>query len=255
MLTAERRSIILAKLEADKKVQVGALSAEFDVSEETIRRDLERLEKEGHATRVYGGAVYNQELRSEPNYSVRKQTNTDAKHRIARQVASFIEDGDCLMLDESSTAMFVAKAIRGKKGLTVITNSLEVMLTLSEEKDWRIISTGGDLDPDLLAQTGHQAETSVRKYHVDKAVISCTGLDLARGCTCTEENAAYIKRAMMESAKQTILVADQEKFGKKAFFSLCRLSELTAIVTDAEPDDAWKAQLAGQDVDLCFDAQ
>lgn len=252
MLSAERRNIILERLKSEKKVQVGEMSAEFEVSEETIRRDLERLEREGYASRVYGGAVLCEDVRTEPTYAVRKQTNVDAKKKIAAQVAQLVDDGDFIMLDESSTSMFIARALKDKKNLTVITNSIEVILAVTGIKGWSILSTGGALKPDLLAQTGYQAEAFLQKYHVDKAIISCTGLDFTRGCTCTEEDASHIKRAMMNSANKTILAVDSAKFGKKAFISLCKLTELTAIVTDTQPDSEWREKLAEQDIDLYY---
>lgn len=252
MLSIERRNIILSRLRLEKKVLVAPLSEEFQVSEETIRRDLEKLEKNGLASRVYGGAVICEDMHSDTPYTVRKQTNVEAKQAIAAKVAALINDGDFIMLDESSTATFVAKAIRGKKNLTVITNSIEIILELAGTQGWNILSTGGTLKPNVLALTGYHAEDRIREYHVDKAIISCTGLDLELGFTDAGEDNAQIKRAMILSASETILVADSCKFGKKAFASIGALDELSALVTDKEPSGEWKSVLKEKGVDLIY---
>jgi len=252
MLSIERRNIILARLQIEKKVLVGELSAEFGVSEETIRRDLERLEKEGHATRTYGGAILCEDLRLELPYTIRKQINVEAKQKIAAKVAGLINDGDYIMLEESSTSTFVARAIRDKKNITLITNSIEIIIELAGAEGWNILSTGGSLKPNVLALAGHQAEAFIRDYHVDKAIISCTAIDFERGYTDAGEDNARVKRAMMAAAEETILAVDSRKFGKKAFATIGDLSDLTALVTDAEPEEEWKIALDERGVKLIY---
>ena len=252
MLSIERRNIILSRLREHKRVLVGPLSSEFGVSEETIRRDLERLEREGYATKIYGGAVLSEPLHAELPFTVRKQTNVEAKLAIAAKIAPLIDDGDFIMLDESSTASFVARALKDKKNLTVITNSIEIIIELADVYGWNILSPGGTLKPHVLALTGFHAENRIREYHVDKAIISCTGVDLARGFTDAGEDNAMIKRAMMESSAQTILAVDAQKFGKKAFATIAELDDLSALVTDREPDEDWKIILKEKGVDLIY---
>lgn len=252
MLSIERRNLILSRLQTDQKVLVSALSEEFDVSDETIRRDLERLEAEGYATRIYGGAILCEELRREQPFVIRKMTNAEAKERIAAKVANLIQDGDYIMLDDSSTAAFVARAIRKKKNLTIITNSIEIILDLKDTDGWTIMGTGGRLKSGALAFTGHQAESFIRSYRVNKAIISCTGLDPERGFTDSVEDNALIKRAMLDSAQETILAADAGKFGKNAFASIGPLSALSAVITDRNPGDLWEEKLKEEGVDLIW---
>jgi len=252
MLPVERKSIILGRLRAEGKVLVAPLSTEFGVTEETIRRDLEKLEREGYALRGYGGAVYSEESRSDPPYCERKQTNVAGKERIAALAAALVEDGNILMLDESTTAGFVARALTGKRELTVITNSIELVADLRDMSDWNILCTGGHLKHSVLALTGHQAESFIRDYHVDKAIISCTALDMESGYTDAIEDNALIKRAMMASANQTILVCDSHKFGNRAFTRIGPLDKLSALVTDAEPDFRWKTTLEEKGVKLYY---
>lgn len=145
MLAAERRSLILEKVHENKKVIVNELSREFKVSEETIRRDLEKLADDGHVIKSYGGAVINEKSSIEIPFNIRWKANPRGKQKIAELICREIEDGDHIFLDASTTAVFIAKNIKQKKHLTIITNSIENLLELSDVSGWDIISTGGFL--------------------------------------------------------------------------------------------------------------
>lgn len=250
MLAIERRSMILNQLKNDKVVLVSDMSAKFGVSEETIRRDMEKLEQEGYATRTYGGAIYNEDSRELP-YEVRKRTNVAAKEKIAAEVAKMIKDGDYVMLDESTTSMYVARALKPRRNITLITNSIEIVLELAGDvQGWNIHCTGGLLKPYALAFTGHRAESVISAYHVNFAILSCEGLDIDAGYTDSREDNAMMKRAMINSAKKVILVADSGKFGKTSFISVGKLSELDTLVTEKDPGELWRATLEENGVNL-----
>lgn len=250
MLAIERRSMILNQLKNDKVVLVSDMSAKFSVSEETIRRDMEKLEQEGYATRTYGGAIYNEDSRELP-YEVRKRTNVAAKEKIAAEVAKMIKDGDYVMLDESTTSMYVARALKPRRNITLITNSIEIVLELAGDvQGWNIHCTGGLLKPYALAFTGHRAESVISAYHVNFAILSCEGLDIDAGYTDSREDNAMMKRAMINSAKKVILVADSGKFGKTSFISVGKLSELDTLVTEKHPGEQWQATLEENGVNL-----
>ena len=250
MLAIERRSMILNQLKNDKVVLVSDMSAKFSVSEETIRRDMEKLEQEGYATRTYGGAIYNEDSRELP-YEVRKRTNVAAKEKIAGEVAKMIKDGDYVMLDESTTSMYVARALKPRRNITLITNSIEIVLELAGDvQGWNIHCTGGLLKPYALAFTGHRAESVISAYHVNFAILSCEGLDIDAGYTDSREDNAMMKRAMINSAKKVILVADSGKFGKTSFISVGKLSELDTLVTEKHPGEQWQATLEENGVNL-----
>ena len=138
MLAIERRNAILEKLQVERRVVVSELSALYDVSEETIRRDLDKLENDGYAIKSYGGAVINENSNLDLPYNVRKNTNVLGKQKIAALISEMVHDGDNIMLDASSTAVAIAKAIKNKKDLTVITNSLEIALELIETPDCNV---------------------------------------------------------------------------------------------------------------------
>ena len=130
MLAAERRNLILQEVHEKKKVVVNELSRQFNVSEETIRRDLERLEDEGHVTKSYGGAVINEKSGIDLPFNIRWKANPEGKQKIAELVSREVEDGDHIVLDASTTAVFIAKNLKQKRHLTVITNSIENLLEL-----------------------------------------------------------------------------------------------------------------------------
>lgn len=157
MLALERRNLILEKLQEDKKVVVSSLSRQFGVSEETIRRDLEKLEADGFAIKSYGGAVLNENSNIDMPFGIRKNKNVSAKQKIAELTAKLVDDDDQIMLDASTTAVFIARALKQKARLTVVTNSIEVLLELAEMPGWSVISTGGKLKEGYLALLGYNA--------------------------------------------------------------------------------------------------
>ncbi|MBR2081288.1 MAG: DeoR/GlpR transcriptional regulator, partial [Oscillospiraceae bacterium] len=143
MLAIERKNEILQKLKAEQRVLVSVLAEQYGVTEETIRRDLDKLEKEGYATKTYGGAIWGNSTKTDLSYTIRNRTNVEAKQTIGKLVAEVIEDGDHIMLDDSSTSLYIAKNIQNKRNLTVITNSVEILVELAGKEDWTVMSTGG----------------------------------------------------------------------------------------------------------------
>ena len=239
MLAIERRNEILEKLQAERRVVVSELSQIYDVSEETIRRDLEKLVNDGYAIKSYGGAVINENVNIDLPFNIRKNRNVVGKQRIAELVSSLIHDGDSIMLDASSTAVYMAKALKDKKNLTLITNSIEIIIELFDVPDWRVLSTGGVSREGSFALVGPQTDKMLRSYHVDKSIISCKGIDIISGLTDSEELQANNKKTMLESGKTKILVIDSSKFDKIAFTCIGMLDDITTVVTDEKPEDRW----------------
>ncbi|NCC08128.1 MAG: DeoR/GlpR transcriptional regulator [Clostridia bacterium] len=239
MLAQERRNHILERLQEEKSVVVGELSQRYGVSEETIRRDLDKLEKDGYAIKSYGGAVVNQNVSIDMPFNVRKKRNVVGKQKIAEIVSEMIDDGDHIILDASTTAVFIAKAIKDKKNLTIITNSIEIMIELSDVPDWNIISTGGSLREGYLALVGPRVVEGLRTYHVEKAFISCKGADLESGFTDSNEDFALTKRVMLSRAKEKVMVVDSSKIDTVAFAHIGDLDDVDAVVTDNKPSKKW----------------
>lgn len=252
MLAIERRNMILARLQSEGKVIVADLSREFDVTEETIRRDLEKLDNEGLAKKTYGGAVLNQNLNTDVPFNVRKRSNVELKQRIAEKIAALIQDGDFLMLDASTTAIHVAKSIKNRKNITLITNSVEILLELSDKEGWNVLSTGGVLKQGSLSLVGSSAERMIRGYHVDLAVCSSKGIDLSMGVTESNEKDSEIKRAIFTSANHKVLAIDSTKFDRISFVRVYDLNEIDTIVTDACPSERWVDYCKQHNIELIY---
>lgn len=241
MLAIERRNEILEKLQTDRRVVVSELSQLYDVSEETIRRDLEKLVNDGYAIKSYGGAVINENVNIELPFNIRKNRNIVGKQHIADLVSKIVKDGDSIMLDASSTAVYIAKALqeKGKKNLTVITNSIEIIIELFDAQDWTILSTGGASREGSFALVGPQTDKMIRSYHVDKAIISCKGIDVDAGMTDSDELHANNKATMLAAATEKILAIDSSKFDKTAFTNIGPLDDITMVITDEKPEEKW----------------
>lgn len=203
MLAIERRNEILEKLQNDRRVVVSELSQIYEVSEETIRRDLDKLVQDGFAIKSHGGAVINENVNIELPFNIRKNRNIVGKQHIAELVSEQIKDGDSIMLDASSTAVYVAKTLleQGKKNLTVLTNSVEIIIELLGRRIGRF-STGGESREGSFALVGYQTDRMLRSYHVDKAIISAKGIDMNAGLTDSDDLHANNKRTMLTRAKK-----------------------------------------------------
>ena len=252
MLAAERRRVIMERIQATGQLVGSALSIEFQVSEETIRRDLEWLEKEGIATRIYGGAVLAGNDRAAPPYSIRKNTNIEPKVSVARILSRLVQEGDTLMVDESSTAAYAVRALRHLKRLTLITNSLELLREATGQEGWHVISTGGTLKPDVLAHVGPHALRTVSAYHARCAILSCRGINEQLGLADSDDDVVQVKQAMVASSDCAILLADHRKFDRSGFVALGKLDLVDKLITDCEPDPQWQERLQQAGVELLY---
>lgn len=252
MLAIERRNEILEKLQSERRVVVSELSRIYDVSEETIRRDLEKLVNDGFAIKSYGGAVINENVNIDLPFNIRKNHNVIGKQRMAELISDRVKDGESIMLDASSTAVYVAKALKGKRNLTLITNSIEIIIEVFDVPDWSVLSTGGVSREGSFALVGPQTDRMLRSYHVDKAIISCKGLDIVSGLTDSDELLANNKKTMLSAAKEKILAADSSKFEKTAFATIGLLEDISCIVTDKRPGAKWLQTLKEMGIECIY---
>lgn len=239
MLAIERKNEILRKLRNEQRVLVSELAEYYHVTEETIRRDLDKLEREGYATKTYGGAILGNSTKTDLSYTIRNKTNVEAKNDIADRVVSLIEDGEHLMLDDSSTSLYIAKKLKEKKNLTVITNSVELVMELADVEGWTVMLTGGRLKPDSLALVGQQTQAMLRTFHVDTTIFSGKGIDPNAGVTDSSEFHAETKQSMLAAAKRRILALDSSKFNKISFVRITDLTGVDLIVTNEKPESTW----------------
>lgn len=250
MLVAERHQNIIELINERKSIRVTELSELFSITEETIRRDLEKLEKQGKLARSHGGAVSVSASDSlEVSYLEREITNVKEKAEIAHEAVKQVNEGDKIILDASTTAWYMAKELPDMK-ITVLTNSIKVATELSSKKQITVISTGGILQSKSLSFVGPLAEASLETYHVDKAFISCKGLHLERGISESNELQAHIKNVMINSTDVVYIMIDHSKFGVQAFSKYSDLDLIDYIITDSKVDAQLIQQLTDRSLKL-----
>jgi DeoR/GlpR family transcriptional regulator of sugar metabolism len=233
MLVAERVQHILRLVNERGSMRVTELSQLCRVTEETIRRDLDRLESEGRLLRSYGGAIRLQQQTSETSYQLRETIHVKEKQRISVEAVKYVEPNDRIVLDASSTTWHMAAQLPDIP-LTVITNSLKVALVLSEKKNVSVISTGGILVPNSLSFVGPLTEQALDEYHVNKAFVSCKGVHMERGVSESNEMQARVKRKMVGMAEQVFVLADYSKFDMQAFTMIGAWNQIHHLITDEQ---------------------
>jgi DeoR family transcriptional regulator, L-fucose operon activator len=242
MLVAERYEFIVSLVNERGSIRVSELSELCEVTEETIRRDLDRLEQAGRLRRSHGGAVSVKDGQPETPYLEREVTNAEEKRRIAYEAIKHIEPNERILLDASTTAWFMA-SIMPDIPLTVLTNSIKVATELAAKEKIQVISTGGILAQRSLSFVGPLTERSLEGYHVDKLFFSCRGVHLSRGVSESNELQGRVKQRMIGMADRVYLLADASKLGVQAFAHVAEISEIDVVITDKRIDPADLSQL------------
>lgn len=228
----ERRSKIIDKIQQDNVVKVSELMEEFGVSIETIRRDLEYLEKHDYLKRVYGGAVLRGLNTQEPSYERREIAHEAEKKAIAARTAELVADGDTIFVDVGTTTLETVRQLKGKRDLTVITNSTLAAQAAVENPFSRVILLGGEIRRGDLSVSGYLCDNSLENFYANKALVGAGGLTVENGVTDYHLAEANTRRLMISHADQVILVADASKFGVVAMNRVCPLSSVNILVTD-----------------------
>lgn len=231
MLVAERYEKIVQLVNERGSIRVTELSELCQVTEETIRRDLDRLEAAGRLRRSHGGAMSVKEGQTETPYAEREVLFADEKRQIAQEAVKQIMPKDRILLDASTTAWYMAASMPDIP-LTVLTNSIKVAAELSTKERIEVIATGGIVAPRSLSFVGPLAERSLDAYHVDKLFLSCKGAHLDRGISESHELQARIKQRMIGIADRVFLLADGSKFGSQAFAHVARWESVHEVITD-----------------------
>lgn len=232
MFGVERRNKIMNMLYEKRSILVQEAAAAFNVTEETIRRDLKELESQGLLTRTHGGAILADDIRLETPLNIREGINISGKDIIGKYAAGLINDGDTILLDASTSSLYVAKHIKNKKNLTVITNAERVIVELSGCEDMTLISTGGILRRKSLSYVGRAAENTISNYYANKLFFSCKGFSPKRGLTDSNEQESEIRKTMIRCSNQVVFLCDHTKFDKVGYVNTAKLSDIDLIVTD-----------------------
>lgn len=244
-----RERLILEYLNSVGAARIADLAERLEVSEETIRRSLKRMEAVGRVTRVHGG-VHLRDWSTEPSFALRIGLNPDRKRAIAARVAGLIENGASLFLDVGSTTAFVAQALREHRELLVVTNSLAVAHVLAGRGGNRVFMAGGELRPHDGGAFGAEALAFVRQFRVKHAVLSAAAVDAKSGFMLQDLREAEFSRAIIECAEDAIIAADASKFGRTAPIRITGPEAIHRLVTDAAPTGALAEMLAVAGVEV-----
>lgn len=236
MLTEERRGAIVSLLHEKGKVQVKDLSRRFETSEVTIRSDLKTLHQRGLVYKSHGGAVLPTFVSSEQNLSLKEKTvrQTNEKSNIGAAAAEFIKDGETIILDSGTTTHEIAKRIKDRKNLTVITNGVNIAAELVGNRSIQIILLGGILRHGALSVVGHFAEEILAQLTADKLFMAADGCTLEFGISTPKFEESRINQAMVAISREKYLVADSSKFGKNSLSRIVSLWEMDGVITNRD---------------------
>lgn len=250
MALNQRRMRILNLIREDGHAKVQKLSEIFDVSEVTIRQDLEALEKEGYVQREHGGAFLKEFDSFAKTGLLLNQTNMEAKREIAQKAVKLIEEGDSIILDSGSTATELAKLLVNFNSLTVITNALNIAYILGSNPRINLIVSGGDFKAPTLSLTGELAANVFKSFHVKTCVLATAGISKDLQLTYPSISDLVVKSAMIRAAENVYLIADSTKIGDTSFANLGRISLVDALICDSNLPEDIKAKLKDMNVKI-----
>ncbi len=229
----ERQQRILTQARGDGRVEVASLSAEFGVTQETVRRDLDRLERQGLLRRVHGGAIPSGHLSFEPGLSQRDALASSEKSRIARAAVSLLPREGTLLIDAGTSTARLAAALPEDSELTVVTNGLPIATALASRPAITVHLIGGRVRGRTLATVDTWALSTLTALNVDVAVLGTNGISVERGLTTPDLAEAGVKAAMVAAGRRVIVLADSSKVGLDQFARFAELTDVDTLVTDA----------------------
>ncbi len=244
MFALERQNRIIEKLKDNGSVLVSQLAVELGVTEETVRRDLEKLEKQEALLRTHGGAVPIAGTNYEFSLETRKHLNSDAKERLAKEAVKHIMPGDTIFLDASTTTFYISKELKNMKNVTVVTNSLRVINELAGLPDLKVISVGGIVSNNQsLVGIGAQNDIT-EKYFANKMFFSSRGISDVAGILESNEQEYGVKQCMLKNAGKKYFVCDKSKHGRVGFERLARFNEIDYVITEGSFGESFEHKLA-----------
>ncbi len=233
MLLIDRRNMIIEYLEEFGSAKVEELSQKLNVTPMTIRRDLQYLEDNNIVSRTFGGAILKSGLTSEVPYKNKVISNMDEKKRIAKYAVSLVQNGQIVYLDSGTTNMEIAKQLKSKQNLTVVTNDIKIAGYLSFSSNFKILCTGGWVQNSTGTCLGSHTIEFLKGINVDIGFIGSSSVSYKSGLTTPTFEKADVKKQAIKSATKLVLVIDNSKFGKESFAKVCNLDEFDLVVTDA----------------------
>ncbi|MCP5038916.1 MAG: DeoR/GlpR transcriptional regulator [Rhodobacteraceae bacterium] len=231
--------------------RVGYLAERLGVSDETVRRNIKALQSKSLVRKVHGGVLLSEDMTlTEQPFQARMRQGADAKRRIAAKFAEMISDGASLFLDIGSTTAYAAQALRSKRDLYIVTNSLSVASTLATINGNRVFFAGGELRRHDGGSFGQDAINFIRRFNVQYAVFSVGAINGGAGFMLHDINEADLSREAAERAQTCIVLADSEKFSHRAPIAVANQAQFDLLITEADPPEAVKAMLTQNEISL-----
>lgn len=231
MIILERREKILRILEQRRSASIKELASEIFISEASIRRDVEALEKDGIVKRVYGGVTIDTHRNTVTPLELRDSANSAKKEIIARKAADLVKNGDTLMLDSSSTARRMIKYLYGKRDLKIITNNARIF-SECEDQSIELFCTGGYYISNEQAFAGAGAEEYVKSIYADIFFFSSSAISVDGEISDVSEIETSLRKTMLTRARRKVFLCDSSKFGDRRTFLVCHKDELSDIISD-----------------------
>lgn len=256
MFAIERIRIIKNYLVKQKKASVNKLSKMLDVSEVTIRRDLEKLEEEGFLIRTHGGAVLDKQEKSSTLYNEIDNINrTDSQYsdlyeEIANIAIHLIENGDIIMLTSGSINYHIAKKLKEKTNITVLTNDLLISIEAASTLSNKVVLLGGDIDYETKSTFGTLTEVNIQKFFVNKLFIEVDGIDVETGLSVSSMDKANLINNILPNSKERIILCLGSNFNKTAFYNISKIDIGSKIITNSNISDSYKKFISEQGIQL-----
>lgn len=223
----------------------------FNVSKNTIRRDISELESRGVIKKVYGGVTLDYKEETVP-FQQRQIQHTSEKAKIGSLASELINDGDIIFIDSGSTTIHLLPNIKNKENITIITNSLNVIVEAAPYSNLNVISTGGILQRKTNSFAGITTVNFLKDLNIDKAFMATTGLSIEKGVTNTNYLEAEIKKSVVRISDKIIVMADHTKIGSSAFMTYCNLHEIDCYITNKIPPSEYVDYLNRNNIQLLY---
>jgi DeoR/GlpR family transcriptional regulator of sugar metabolism len=249
VLAIDRQRRIIELLRKAGSLRTMDTAAELGVTDETVRKDFELLEKRGELIRTHGGASGPQRIREDLPFIERQAIRRNEKQAIARLAAGRIQANETIFLDASSTALTLAGFLPDLP-LTILTNALNVFTALSDRPNLDLICTGGLFDPKSKSFVGLTAEKSLQRYNIHRMFFSGNGIHLERGISESNARQAAFKERVVANSEDVVFLADHSKLGQKAAFFFAQIADLGCLITDRGADPEFIETLQGRGVEV-----
>jgi DeoR/GlpR family transcriptional regulator of sugar metabolism len=250
MMGEERRTQILQMVRSAGRVRVNDLAAHFNTSAVTIRNDLNALHQRGLLLRSHGGAVLPDTILRESPVHERLKAHSDEKRRIGAMAAKMVNDGETIILDSGTTTLEIARQIKKKQGLQVITNGVNIAAELLDARDIQLFIVGGTVRGESASTSGRFTEEMFAQFAADKMFLSGAGCDLDFGVSGANLEETMVNRAMLRSSREIILVADASKFSKRSMARITHFSEIDTVISDTGLSEDIQEKIRSQGCEL-----